>query len=1237
MKGRGNHRYGVRLAVVFMLISIFITPSLIIGAAVAVSGQENSALTPVVGVQPIKIDPQLTKLIDSQTSGNVKVIVVFRNEAGLSSIEKSVGLTNSFRLITTFTIIPAALIEGPVNRISEFFTNNQIRSLYLNKEIRMPLVNITVNPTVWKSPATPRDINATPSSIANGSGVTVAVADSGINGTIPDLAGKVIASRSFVNTNYGYLDNETQTTDNLGHGTYVAGIIAGSGIQSLYPGVAPKVKLIAAKCIDQFGRGFTAGIIMAIQWANATGAEVINLSLGGGSADPDDPMSLAVDSAVRSGVVVAVAAGNAGPDYSSGGTPGAARLGISVGAANGTSSIASFSSRGPTLDGRPYPDVLAPGVDIISDLTRPSAIADYADRLGLSSGNYIALSGTSAATPLVSGAAALLLSATGLRQLNRSTMPRDSLIEIASTLKVALMNTAKSIGSDVNSQGSGMIDVYSAYMYLHQYGARLHYPVLKVSPSVLINPPYFVGYLGDSVSPTVSIFTASKMNLTVVSTGNATSLIRFSNLSFRNIVGLTSLRVNVTIPVNATLGRYTAQIGFKNNTSLLSGENVTASFSVKNPKGRVYMDLFHTLSSFSAESALYKFGSMLVNRGYSVHESNDPITYSKISQFDILVLTDPIIMFSTEEVNATRTFIKNNGSLLVLGSFYPNIASEAVNAITAQYGIQYTRNFTARYTDLALAQAITSSINITNLVSHPVTAGVSNYLFGYGSTLSVGSSAIPLAFAPSDFRNLPVLAVDEVPRGGRIVATGSMVFVTGDSLLDSSYPGNLRLAENIIDWLVAGRNVTTEVIANKTRVKTYEPFQIGVMVTNRTSGGLIAANVTISAYNGTSHVVTHQNRTNGIYYNTSVTLQSQGFYRFDVDAKLPGREIKRSLQIEVINDPPQISNISLTTHHIPSLSYPLPTYLQSFLSPGTPIINRYGDYVNITVRVTDRNQTNLNVTVYMTRSPTFYIPNNKPLTYFTLRADRLNATAYRAKFQPTPDNGSDVYLYWVSANNNSFTSSFNQVNAIMVASIDPLISNSTTTINSQPLSQLRQPVGNQLQLSPMAVSVGDTIRIVINGSDVEESIGKMRAWAILLDPSLYIVPGIVDAELLVSEIPFNNGTSTFQGNLTIPATGVAFIPASHTALSLVPGFFFIMIVLANSNGAYSTDFAGVYIRPITNPIPAGLIFLILAASIAVPLVIIALIEIRTRRKVKEGPVYYPCPSEPENPAPQPQQ
>ncbi len=1233
MKDRENFRYAVRLIAVFILISIFVTPSILTKSPTLISNRESSALTVSSGAQPIKVDPQLTELINNQKTGDVKVIVVFRDEAGVKSIEEANGIGGCFRLITTFTIIPAALIEGSLNSVSELFSNNQIRSLYLNKESS---INYTLTTAVWKSPAS--DINVTPSSIGDGSGVTVAVCDSGIDTTHPDLAGKVVANESFVNTIYGYLDNETQTTDNLGHGTYVAGIIGGTGtVQPQYKGIASGVTLINAKCIDQFGRGFTAGIIMAIQWANATGADVINLSLGGGSADPEDPISLAVDAAVRSGVVVVSAAGNAGPYYSSGSVPGAALLGMSVGAANTTASptsIASFSSRGPTIDGRPYPDVLAPGVDIISALASGSAIADYADRLGLSSGYYVALSGTSAATPIVSGAVALLLSAIGLRQLNRSTVPQTSLVEIASTIKIALMHTASSIGADVNTQGSGMIDVYSAYEYLHSFGARLNYPIVQVSPSALVNPPYQIGFLGDSMAPTISIWTASKTNLTVVSSGNATAFMEFSNLNFTNIVGQTSLEVNITIPVNAELGRYTAQIGFMNGTSLLIGENVSVSFTVKNPTGRIYIDLFHTYSSFSTESTLYKYGLMSTDLGCSIYESNNPITYSKISQYDILVLTDPVIMFSTEEVNAIHRFIENNGSLLVLGTNYPSIASEAVNAITAQYGIQYTKNFTANYSDLVFAQLITSDINITNLVSHPVTTGVDSYLFGYGSTLSVGNPAISLAFTPADFGDLPVLAAYASDKGGRIVATGSLLFATDDSLLDSSYPGNVRLAQNIIRWLLAGRNVSAEVVANETRVKPYEEFQIGIEVTNRTNGALLAANVSCTASNGTSYPIKLGNYTNRIYYNTSIAFQTEGFYTIDIKANFTGGNTERTFLIEVVNTAPEITSVSTITYQNPSISYLLPTYYESFLPEGTPIISRYGDYVNITIRLGFALSSNSNVTVYLTRSPTFYIPNNNPLTYVTLNATvKLNATAYLAQFKPTRGNGSDVYQYWISVNNDGFTSTFSGVNAIMVASIDPEISNSTTTINSRPLSDLRQPQGNALRLYPMTVSMGDTISIVVNGSDFEEPISKMRAWAVLLDPSLYIVPGIVDAELVVSAISFNSATSTFQGNLTIPASGTAYMPGSQTGLSLANRLFYIMIVLADSDGAYSTDFAGVYITPRTQPIPAELIFLILGAAIAIPVIIIILIEKRTKKRVAEGPqpTYYPNPPSQDNP------
>jgi serine protease AprX len=173
-----------------------------------------------------------------------------------------------------------------------------------------------------------------------------------------------------------------------------------------------------------------------VEWAVDQGVQVINLSLGGsGSSDGQDALSLTCNAAVAQGFVVCVAAGNAGPGARTIGSPGAAADVITVGAVDREDRIASFSSRGPTADGRTKPDICFPGTDIVSARASGTGLGQPVNEW------YTAMSGTSMATPHASGLAALLLQAEpGLTPLE---------------LKQALMDTALDLGQDPNAQGAG--------------------------------------------------------------------------------------------------------------------------------------------------------------------------------------------------------------------------------------------------------------------------------------------------------------------------------------------------------------------------------------------------------------------------------------------------------------------------------------------------------------------------------------------------------------------------------------------------------------------------------------------------------------------------------------------------------------------------------------------------------------------------------------------------------------
>lgn len=275
-----------------------------------------------------------------------------------------------------------------------------------------------------------------------GQGVTVAVIDTGVSShnDLTKPTNRIVGFKDFIN-------NRSNPYDDNGHGTHVAGIIASNGYSSngKYAGVAPEANILAVKALDENGSGSTSDIVSAIQWVIETKSEyntkILNLSLGTPATDPisSDPLVKACEQAIRAGLTVVVAAGNSGPAKQTILSPGNSPSVITVGAVDGNGTpeiddnvIAPFSSRGPTKEGYKKPDVVAPGVDIKSLSNKQSS-------------GYSTLSGTSMATPFVSGAAALLYNK------NKGLS--------SSTIKSKLMDNCISLNDNYNSQGSGIISL----------------------------------------------------------------------------------------------------------------------------------------------------------------------------------------------------------------------------------------------------------------------------------------------------------------------------------------------------------------------------------------------------------------------------------------------------------------------------------------------------------------------------------------------------------------------------------------------------------------------------------------------------------------------------------------------------------------------------------------------------------------------------------------------------------
>ncbi|WP_328886049.1 S8 family peptidase [Streptomyces sp. NBC_00316] len=273
----------------------------------------------------------------------------------------------------------------------------------------------------------------------DGTGVSVAVLDTGIDATHPDVSGSIAEQVDFTGS-------PTGAKDGHGHGTHVAATVLGSGAASkgLRKGVAPGAKLLVGKVCDDNGQCPDDGIIAAMDWAAHSGAKVVNMSLGGEPTDGTDPMSQALNELSRTtGTLFVVAAGNSGFVSQKVVSPGSADDALTVAAVDKNGDMASFSNRGPRIgDGAAKPDIAAPGVGIVAARAAGTAMGTVVDEY------YTSANGTSMATPHVAGAAAIVA-----QQHPELT---------GQQIKALLMDTAGDLGHDMYAQGTGLVDLATA-------------------------------------------------------------------------------------------------------------------------------------------------------------------------------------------------------------------------------------------------------------------------------------------------------------------------------------------------------------------------------------------------------------------------------------------------------------------------------------------------------------------------------------------------------------------------------------------------------------------------------------------------------------------------------------------------------------------------------------------------------------------------------------------------------
>ena len=446
------HARGTRAVLIALLLAV-LAQAVSVVPALAAGPSRAAAPVSAAGV----LDPGL-----ALTGPDARVIVT--GGAGVADAVRAAG----GRVLRALPLVDGVSAVVPAAQLRRLADSAQVRSVTADREGRF--VNYAWDETSTASTFA-KTMQAVPSWTRGnyGKGVGVAVLDTGVS-PLPDLEGRLVHGPD--------LSGEASLVDTYGHGTVMAGLIAGNGAASAtrtggaYTGVAPAAHVVAVKVAGRNGVVDVSTVLQAMHWISAYkeqyGIRVLNLSWGVASTQSPtvDPINHAVQRLWAQGIVVVVAAGNSGSASGTITKPGDDPLVITVGALNDkgdtdatNDDVPGWSSRGPTAAGLAKPDLVAPGRTVVA-LRSPGSAIETAYPKALVSPGYIRGSGSSQAAAITSGAVALLLAA-------RPGLTPDQ-------VKSVLMATASPVaGVDRHIQGRGRLQLEAAMAAVPAAGAQV--------------------------------------------------------------------------------------------------------------------------------------------------------------------------------------------------------------------------------------------------------------------------------------------------------------------------------------------------------------------------------------------------------------------------------------------------------------------------------------------------------------------------------------------------------------------------------------------------------------------------------------------------------------------------------------------------------------------------------------------------------------------------------------------
>jgi subtilisin family serine protease len=1112
----------------------------------------NTRLTGTGSILDVQLKEFLlnTSSLDESNISDLKVIVLFE---AITSKKERVGIIKSifeeYDILANYDIIPGLYLRiNPnqlLNKLDLIEESTSITRIYKSQIYKSPYIsgeNLEINAlnenfysNWWLSSIEADNLTY------DGTGVKVAVIDTGVYDH-PSL--NIIENRNFV-VNESSNDYE----DDVGHGTHVAGIIAGdgSGSSGEYRGVAPGALIINARAGNESGLE-EGDIIEAIDWSSrptadgGAGADIISMSFGGGDASISDSITQAISYAKNIyGVMFVASAGNSGPKYFTGSTPATGVDVIAVGATDKDDELASFSSRGPTFGYIGYPDVVAPGVNIISAEAPRSSISkekrykgDFFDFSG--DADYIPLSGTSMACPVVSGALAILI---------------DAFPDITpETARIALLEGARKLSNendgDIVKSGAGMINISASLDYLNNLPVDYN-DIAKIYPDEMpIKPFDLLNFPGDH----------QKFNLTVLS-GNSNSFtieipsdIQGISLSIDKSIltfsdsGIDFIELDVQVRKDAIPGARRFQLNLTKDGQIYAFVNFI--LEIRLPEYNILMESYHGLNDWFPELSFYQMGfyeaisdltswNLTVDYlmeywtpDYDKNYNNSILTEERLAQYDLVVLQNPILPYSPLEIANLRNYFENGGNILFLGTRYQDLIVENVNHLFLKLGINVEINEENIMDEEWLGVgASLDSQSVSNFENPLIFQNVSKFKWWLGNSFSVSDDAESIA----TINNKTVVAMyNGTSQGkGRFLGFGDLNWLF-DEYESSEYShDHSNLLKNIVDYFMPKEEVSINVGLKNERISNSR-LDFSLYLKNQTT----ESPITNSDYESLTLIIenesyseeillnmTHAN--SGIYFNGSYVIPNPSHvpYSLKVNLTINSKTYNKTTKILVYNK-----------NQVPKI--------HNLIVDSTEISRATDNSTNITAELDKPSYGDINayLSIY---SYSFF--NSKKSINKTISLSHGAANFYTETFNPNPLDPSGHGIFYIIPENLNYVNPTSPRYVFQIKNNPPEIEESLSYFNYGGNSDIAfEDTENDDGSSVYPTSQGVRFNFRVNVRDsviYEEASGTMRVFVNLLvvlvteDSFIVVIPPKTYA---FSELTYYAPSNIFIGNFTIPDT-----------------------------------------------------------------------------------------------------